>query len=779
MVKLENFGSRRTSLSLENLAISLALGGRNIGSSVDQSLAVAKEMLGSWVSIIRKSIPVGALIAIAVLLVYRKQNHHIGFYLSISSILLSYGATYYFSSTWRKARSDYIYFTKYFIIFSLCRFSIGISWAFTLVQAAFVAKGVLSDMLYGIGVALVSMPMFGGSLIFSLLFWLPVTIGFGICFFITPDFAGYPTFIAYILYSLLVLISLANLSKKAIELSLTSVNLRSVSEYLSVAIAELEEQTSDWLWKTDGSLAIVEASPGFRRAVGDGSPLNGVSVLDLFRGSAGEQTGGDLVNEVCVNITHKIKHHEPFSRELVEIRDKNITKWWRISGRPQHDDNMLFTGYIGVGTDVTTDCNLRHRTQYLADHDALTGLINRHKLSFILHNINKSGVFEKIAIVVLDLDFFKQVNDRHGHHIGDNLLSLVGKRLSSHIRAGDSAARLGGDEFCVVLRSVDKIEAETIARRILDSIKEPYQIEQLCIVIGASAGIAFATNDQSGPEELLRLADVAALQAKSERRGELAVFGTDMLEEDRRISTLRTDLISAIELEQFELVFQPIFDLTRNVIIRSEALIRWIHPEFGIVKPDDFIEFAESTGSIILIDEWVILHVFKMFAGGFNKRIAINISSFSLFASDFLTRIYEIILKNKAFAHLLEIEITETAILRLNAGHEEILKALRMLGVTLALDDFGTGQSSLSRLGTIQCDRIKIDRSLAMASIDKYRCKTILRYVVKLAQEIGVSVCVEGIEDSEMLEFCRDIGADEGQGFYLGRPSEVSNCVIV
>lgn len=779
MADLKKPIERKSHTLLERRAISWALGSRHAGIPDDQSLLVAKEMLGNWVTIIRRSVPVGAIIAICVFLTFGHENKKSLFFGGIASVLLSYAGTFYLTAIWRRAKINMSNFAKFFFLFCFCRVSIGLSWTIILIQAALVSKGVSDDILFGVGVALISMPMFGGSIIFSMLFWLPVTIGFGISFFITSHFAGYTTFVAYLLYSFLVLISLINISKKAVELSLTSVKLRSVSDYLSVAIAELEEQTSDWLWKTDNLLIIVDASLGFQRAVGNTIDLNDLPLLELFEWHAGDVDKPGVESDRNESIKRKIARHESFSKELIVIEVVNDVKWWRVSGRPQYDENMEFTGYIGVATDVTADCKLQKKTEYLANHDALTGLFNRHRLASILTEIHEYSNIENTAVIVIDLDYFKQVNDKYGHHAGDQLLTLVGRRLELHIRTGDYAARLGGDEFCVVLRKVENDEAETISRRILEALKQPYQVDNLQLVIGASAGIAFASNEHRNADELLRLADVAALQAKHERRGELAVFGIDMLEEHRRASTLRSDMLSAIEYNQFELVFQPIYDLNHDCVIRKESLIRWIHPKYGVVGPGEFIEFAEATGAITKIDEWVLRQVLKIFADGCKDRIAVNISSYSLFAPGFLERIHNKILQEKAFAHLLEIEITETSILRLNEGHEEYLKSLRALGVTLALDDFGTGQSSLARLGAVPCDRIKIDRSLAVASVEKYRRRTILRYVVKLAQEIGVGVCIEGIEDKEMLDFCRGIGADEGQGFYLGRPSEVSSATSV
>lgn len=771
---MANLGNSPDMKLSESLALKWALGGYDAGISPDHALLVARDMIAGWIVIIRKSAPVGAFIAVAVFLTFHGDNDSSYFYIYIIFILLSYAVTLYLTAVWKRTRVNIRTFSRFFYFFSLCRLSMGTSWALALIHAAMLSNFESGNILYGIGIALISMPMFGGSLIFSMLFWLPVTIGFGVSFFVTPYFAGDTAFVAYLMYSLLVLLSLINTSKKAIELSLTSVKLRSVSDYLSVAIAELEEQTSDWLWKTDASLAIVEASPGFRKAVGNGTPLNGMTVMELFPSCAVVEADTSPGYRYNITIIDKITRHESFSKELVAVCNTSEVRWWRLSGRPQFDDNRIFTGYIGVGTDVTMDCNLKQKTEYLANHDALTGLVNRHRLSAVLNDMHDSCGLVDTAVVVIDLDYFKQVNDKHGHHVGDELLSLVGKRLIRHIRAEDCAARLGGDEFCVVLRKVEVGEAETISRRILESLKEPYEIQGLRIVIGASAGFAFASSDQRSADELLRLADVAALQAKNERRGQLAVFGGNMLDEHRRASTLRSDLISAIENNQFELVFQPIFDLRLDAIVRQEALLRWIHPAYGVVGPDEFIEFAEATGVIIRIDEWVLDQALARFTHGDAERIAINISSYSLFAPGFLERVHKRIRENQMLAHFLEIEITETSILRLTEDHEESLKALRKMGVTLALDDFGTGQSSLARLGAVQCDRIKIDRSLTVTSIGKYRRETILRSVVKLAQAIGVSVCIEGIQDSETLTFCREIGADEGQGFYLGRPSEVS-----
>jgi diguanylate cyclase (GGDEF)-like protein len=412
---------------------------------------------------------------------------------------------------------------------------------------------------------------------------------------------------------------------------------------------------------------------------------------------------------------------------------------------------------------------------HLARHDFLTDLPNRalfrEELKRALANCARDS--ERVAVLCLDLDRFKPVNDTLGHAAGDELLKQVARRLLSCVRTGDLAARLGGDEFGVILPRVDNDSApQILAERIVQELTRSYNVLGHDITLGTSIGIAMGAAADLNPDTLVHQADLALYRAKAEAGQCFRFYHPEMdtLADDRR--RLEVDLRQALEKQQFELHFQPIVRLQDNSVISFEALIRWRHPERGLVSPAAFIPLAEETGLINPIGQWVLAEACQQAATWpAHIGVAVNLSSVQFRQPSLPLQVVTALTKSGLEPSRLELEITEAVLLHDSEATRETLLALRAIGVRIALDDFGTGYSSLSYLSQFEFDKIKIDRSFINDLSSGSASMAIIRAVAALGLELGISVTAEGVESEEQLESVRAIHCTEVQGFLFGRPT--------
>ena len=430
-------------------------------------------------------------------------------------------------------------------------------------------------------------------------------------------------------------------------------------------------------------------------------------------------------------------------------------------------------GYVTTHEDVTQQIRAEARIHHLATHDALTGLPNRgllgERLGQALLQLQHGGT---LALFCLDLDRFKLVNDTLGHQAGDALLQATTSRLAGCLGSRDMLARLGGDEFIILQSGLDSPDhAGDLARRLLEVMAEPFVLEGHQASVGVSIGIAFAPIDGNDPDLLLKKADIALYRAKAEGRGAYRFFepGMDARLQKRRL--LELDLKRAFENKEFQLYYQPIVDATTSEIVGFEALIRWRHPELGMIPPLEFIPVAEDMGLIVPLGNWTIRQACAD-AVSWPKpvRVAVNISAVQ-FRSDTLPHVVVAALAETGLAaSRLEIEITESVLL---TGRETALTALhhlRGLGIKIAMDDFGTGYSSLSYLRSFPFDKIKIDRSFVMELGTTADCVAIVRAVAGLGANLGMVTTAEGVETLEQLRQVREQGCNEVQGYYFSPP---------
>ena len=423
--------------------------------------------------------------------------------------------------------------------------------------------------------------------------------------------------------------------------------------------------------------------------------------------------------------------------------------------------------------DMTERKRAEARLAFMAQHDGLTGLPNRNLLrqqmdDMLLHTRRST---DKIAVLVLGLDNFKAVNDTLGHGVGDKLLRGVAKRLRSTLREEDALARLNSDEFAIVQAGVSRPEdAVLLAKRLLEAIGEPYLLDGHSIVIGASIGIAMSPGDGDESEKLLKSADMALSRAKSDFRGTFSFFEAEM---DARAQTRRKiemDLRDAIQNDGLRPFYQPLVDLSSGRITGFEALVRWPHPERGMISPGEFIPVAEETGLINPLGG-LMLRRACMDAAHWpdDVRVAVNLSPLQFRTGNLLSQVTEALKHSGLPARRLELEITETLLLEKSSQVLATLHALRALGVRISMDDFGTGYSSLSYLRSFPFDKIKIDQSFVRDLGANRDAQAIVRSIISLGKGLGVTITAEGVATEAELSCLRTDGCHEGQGFLFSR----------
>jgi diguanylate cyclase (GGDEF)-like protein/PAS domain S-box-containing protein len=429
-------------------------------------------------------------------------------------------------------------------------------------------------------------------------------------------------------------------------------------------------------------------------------------------------------------------------------------------------------GWLAMHEDITERQCAEERVGHMARHDALTDLPNRTLLRERLeHELKRVNRGECLAVLCLDLDHFKSVNDTLGHPIGDELLKLVADRLRGSTREPDTIARLGGDEFAIIMTQMQKAnDAAILARRIRDSIIKPYQIAGHQIVTDISIGISISPTDGTEPDELLKNADMALYGAKADGRGNHRFFELEMDARMKERRDLEMDLRKALVNKEFELHYQPLVNLQTNEITAFEALLRWNHPTRGMISPADFIPIAEETGLIIPLGEWVLNTACEETANWPDHvKVAVNLSPTQLTNRNLVSVVKKALDDSGMDARRLQLEITETVLLQNTFATLARLHELRKLGAQIALDDFGTGYSSLSYLRSFPFDKIKIDRSFIQDISNGAEPLAIVNAVAGLAKCLNMISTAEGVETQQQLDTVQSIGCTEMQGYLFSR----------
>ena len=541
----------------------------------------------------------------------------------------------------------------------------------------------------------------------------------------------------------------------------TNADVGSQSESASLLLQEYEQRGVGWLWQVDADNRVSYISSRM-------SALLGTPAAQLLGHSLPALLGGHS------ELGRVLLEKKPFNALEMELKTPRGTRWISIAGDPIVDTAGRFEGFRGVGSDITEIRQTQERLTHLANVDVLSGLPNRGRVRQLLGEALRAATTGNVpcAIMFLDLDGFKPVNDTFGHPKGDAVLRAVAKRLVDEVGGEGHVGRMGGDEFAIVVSDgQSRGKVESLAERIIASIKEPYVIDQIEIRIGVSIGCAFGPIDGATVDDLILKADLALYQAKDAGRGCARYFSSELQSEQEDRVRLEADLRSAIASKQFHLVYQPLINARTQKLVGFEALIRWNHPKRGFVPPNVFIPVAEETGLMPAIGEWVIDEACRAAASWPEPiSVALNISPKQIVLAALPNIVSECLSRYRLAGNRIELEVTEGVFLGDNGSTLDVLKRLRALGVGIALDDFGTGYSSIGYLNKAVFHKLKIDGSFVREAGSRPENVAIIQSIVQLAKSFRMSVTAEGVETAEDFERMRELGCDTIQGYLFGKP---------
>jgi diguanylate cyclase (GGDEF)-like protein/PAS domain S-box-containing protein len=530
---------------------------------------------------------------------------------------------------------------------------------------------------------------------------------------------------------------------------------------------DVADASSDWIWEIDASLRLTFISERYALVTGRAPEANlGLPLADLFH--AGENP------ERWQQHLEDLAHWRPFRNIVSLCEDANgIHRTVRLAGKPILDSARRPVGYRGTATDITAEIEAGRRAQYLALHDPLTDLPNREllneRLEQAISGASRRG--DMAALLLLDLDRFKDINDTLGHPAGDLLLKEVAARLSACVREVDTVARIGGDEFAIVQVGIkDAAEAQLLSRRLLELFQSPLELDGHECLVTISIGIALIPTDASIAAKLLQHADIALYRAKEEGRNASRFFEPEMDARLQRRKAVERDLRLALSRDELELFYQPKISLLNDELAGVEALVRWRHPERGLVPPGEFIGIAEETGLILQLGEWVLRTAARQAALWPDLQMSVNISPAQFRQPDLVQVVRNALRESGLPPHRLELEVTESVLIQQPDAAAKLLSDLKSLGVRVAMDDFGTGYSSLSYLQRFHFDKLKVDRSFIGAIGTEPTAAAIIRATINLASSLGMLTCAEGVETNEQLDVLRSEGCSEVQGYLFGKP---------
>jgi diguanylate cyclase (GGDEF)-like protein/PAS domain S-box-containing protein len=546
-------------------------------------------------------------------------------------------------------------------------------------------------------------------------------------------------------------------------------DLRISGEMLRLLLDEFEANGSDWLMEIDASGCFSQVSRRFCEASGQTNAwLLGRGFEDLM---------GDAVTEAQARTLRAfrqlLRRQQPFRDFVLPVVVAGETRWWALSGSPKYQEAGRFDGYRGVGRDITEVRRSQERIAMLGRYDPLTGLANRTLFQEALGDALDSAARTtgQVALMFVDLDRFKRINDALGHAVGDRLLIEVAERLRGLVGEKVMVARLGSDEFALMVTETTEAEAAQMASDILRQMAEPFMVAHHQLRIAASLGWALGPGDEASLERLLKSADLALYEAKAAGRGRICRFEPAIRQRAEARQAMERALAGALAGQEFSLAFQPVVSAADERVVSFEALLRWDSPELGRVAPDRFIPLAEESGVIVPIGHWVIAEACR-WAAHWPDRIgvAVNLSPAQLHDPMLIGVIEKALADNGLAASRLELEITERLFMDETPRTLARLAELKQLGVRIALDDFGTGYSSLGYLQKAAFNRIKIDRSFVSRAVPGSEARAIIEAIVRLAVSLHMTTTAEGTETRAEFETCRDLGCSEVQGWLFGKP---------
>jgi diguanylate cyclase (GGDEF)-like protein/PAS domain S-box-containing protein len=561
--------------------------------------------------------------------------------------------------------------------------------------------------------------------------------------------------------------ALSNRLQTKVELSTTELQAR------EARFSALVQNSSDLVTIVDRDATIMFQSPSIARILGwDADSTLGTSLLAGMDASD-QQRWPTIVDFLTGGSGGEL---------LVEWRVRHADGSWRFLQSVITDltQEPSVGGLVLNSRDITGQKTLEEQLRHQAFHDPLTGLANRALFSEHLDQAvrRRSRSDGGLALLFIDLDNFKAANDLHGHALGDELLKQTAERLRTTLRDADAIARLGGDEFAVLFEGVplDSYPCSA-AERLIESFAQPFHIQSSDVFATASIGMALDNSGAESAEDLLRNADLAMYAAKTKNKGNYEVFSSGLHSTILDRMQLESDLRHAVGEDEFQVHYQPIIDLSSGIIDGAEALIRWNHPDRGLVMPCEFIPVAESSGIIVEIGAWMLQQACQEFealtrevAGAETLGLSVNLAPRQLRDLSLFDTVRSAVANSGLNATRLTLEITESAIMEDVANSVLVLGQLRSIGVKVAIDDFGTGYSSLSLLSQMPVDTLKIDRVFVVDAARRPEPARLIRTILLLASDLGLHTVAEGIEEPDQIQLLQEFGCHSGQGFYFARP---------
>ena len=530
-----------------------------------------------------------------------------------------------------------------------------------------------------------------------------------------------------------------------------------------------EEEGIGWFWATDHENRLIYLSPSAARRFPEDRPILGQSLAAIV-----ETMTGDEEERAERPLSFLLGARNKFSDLTVRVDTVDGDMFWSLTGKPHFDAADEFQGYRGSAKDITATYERQRDASRLAQYDSLTGLANRHRMGTRLATILTAfrSAKRSCALVMLDLDRFKQVNDTLGHPAGDDLLKQVSQRLQRIVSAPAEIGRLGGDEFQIIIPDVDdRGKLGELAQRIIQMVSQPYSIEGARAIIGTSIGIAIAPYDGIEPDELVKSADLALYAAKGGGRGQYRFYSNDLKDSAHERREIEEDLRDALARGELQMHYQPVVRTTDHVVTGFEALMRWQHPERGWISPGVFIPIAEETNLIGTLGEWALRQACADAAAWPGTlRVSVNVSAHQFSSDSLPTVVTKALAASGLKPEQLELEITESVFMGDAHSVDHMFKRLKKIGVKLALDDFGTGYSSLGYLRKAPFDKIKIDQSFVRGCTEKDNTNSaIITAIVSLAKALKMETTAEGVEAMDELALIRTLAATNVQGFIYSR----------
>jgi diguanylate cyclase (GGDEF)-like protein len=550
--------------------------------------------------------------------------------------------------------------------------------------------------------------------------------------------------------------------KQFVEQHLSECAVKEQSQLIGLLLRDFEESTSDWLWQTNAYGRLQDIPLVFEGVKETDSIMRkGEPLLDLF-----------VRDDALQILETSLMRRQGFRDLALQVKTEGGSeRWWSVTGKPIFESGK-FQGFRGVATDITQSKESEDRIAYMAHYDGLTGLPNRITMQEHLEKAFRLTVDSKTnrALIWLDLDNFKWVNDTLGHPAGDELLRQVSGRLTGLCRDEDVVSRISGDEFALIVERSNRETLEDFLDDLVERLSEPYDIWGSTANCSASVGVRLFDSFTQDVRVLLKHADLALYQAKKLGKGNWCMFSDELDEKARARQQIEADLHRALDNDELRVFFQPVVDAATLEISGFETLLRWDHPKRGLVYPGEFIEHAEDIGLITRIGDWVIRAAMSE-----ARRlpdhigISVNISPLQIHSQSLVPTIMQAIAANGIAPERLELEITESVLMSDTEFTLQRLHQIKTIGVRIALDDFGTGFSSLSYLRSFPFDKIKIDKSFVSDLESRADNRAIAVATLNLARSLGMSCTAEGVETGFQADFLRDNGCDNLQGFFISR----------